>query len=233
MAQEFVAHPPIVSREEWLALRREHLIKEKNLTRAADRLRAERRRLPMVKLDKSYEFDGPEGKVSLMGLFEGNRQLIIQHFMFGPDWEKGCPGCTGHVDQLGDLSELANKSTRYVIIARAPLPKLQAYWAVRGWDWPVYSSFNSDFNYDFQVTLDKEKGLKTYNYKEWDDLDGEMPGFSVFFQMHGDIYHTYSTFQRGTEALADSYGLLDITPYGRQQDFEDSPEGWPQRPTYG
>lgn len=233
MAQEFVAHPPIVSREEWLALRREHLIKEKNLTRAADRLRAERRRLPMVKLDKTYEFDGPDGKVSLMDLFEGNRQLIVQHFMFGPDWEKGCPGCTGHVDQLGDLSDLANRSTRYVIIARAPLPKLQAYWKDRGWDWPVYSSFSSDFNYDFQVTLDKKRGLKTYNYKEWDDLDGEMPGFSVFFQMHGDIYHTYSTFQRGTEALADSYGLLDITPYGRQQDFEDSPEGWPQKPTYG
>ncbi len=233
MSDKSVAHPPIVTREAWLAERKAHLQREKDYTRAGDRLRAERRRLPMVKLEKGYDFDGPQGKVSLLDLFEGKRQLIVQHFMFDPDWEKGCPGCTGFVDALGDLSALGRRDTRFVIVARAPLPKLQAYWAERGWDWPVFSSFGSDFNYDFQATVDPSKGHNVYNYRVRDELEGEMTGFSVFFRIDDDVYHTYSTYQRGSESLPTDYGLLDITPYGRQEDFEDSPPGWPQKPTYG
>ncbi|MBX3097176.1 MAG: DUF899 domain-containing protein [Fimbriimonadaceae bacterium] len=239
-----VAHPPIVSREEWRMARIAHLQKEKELTKEHDRLRAERRRLPMVRLEKRYEFEGVEGRVSLLDLFQGQRQLIVYHFMFDPAWEKGCPGCTGLVDAIADLSMLADRNTRFICVARAPYEKLAAYRAEKGWDVPFYSSFESDFNYDFHVTHDPAKVPVEYNYKSAEELMkgrenpdevnyGEAPGVSVFFAMDGDVFHTYSSFARGVESLTDSYALLDITPYGRQEDFEDSPDGWPQKPTYG
>ena len=171
----------------------------------------------MVKLEKTYTFDGSEGKRSLLDLFDGHHQLIVYHFMFDPIWENGCDGCTGYVNALADLSMLPARDTQFVLISRAPLEKLQAYKARKGWDRPWYSSFGSDFNYDFQVTTDT----------------GETHGLSVFFRIDDDIFHTYSTYNRGTESLADSYRLLDVTPYGRQEDWEDSPSGWPQHPTYG
>jgi predicted dithiol-disulfide oxidoreductase (DUF899 family) len=171
----------------------------------------------MVKLEKTYTFDGPEGKRSLLDLFDGHHQLIVYHFMFDPAWENGCDGCTGFVNELADLSMLPARDTQFVLISRAPLAKLQAYKTRKGWDRPWYSSFGSDFNYDFQVTTDT----------------GETHGLSVFFRIDDDIFHTYSTYNRGTESLTDSYRLLDVTPYGRQEDWEDSPAGWPQHPTYG
>jgi len=217
MTIQEIAHPPIATRDEWLAARKTLLAHEKEVTKHYDRVSAERRRLPMVKLEKTYTFDGPEGKRSLLDLFEGHRQLIVYHFMFDPTWENGCDGCTGFVNELADLSMLPARDTQFVLISRAPLEKLQAYKARKGWDRPWYSSFGSDFNYDFQVTTDT----------------GETHGLSVFFRIDDDVFHTYSTYNRGTESLTDSYRLLDVTPYGRQEDWEDSPAGWPQHPTYG
>jgi len=212
-----LAHPRIATRNEWLAARETLLAHEKELTKHQDRVSAERRRLPMVKLEKAYTFDGPEGKRSLHDLFVGLHQLIVYHFMFDPAWENGCMGCTGFVNDLGDLSELRARNTQFVLVSRAPLEKLQAYKARMGWERPWYSSFETDFNHDFQVTVD----------------GGERHGLSVFFRIDNHVFHTYSTYQRGCESLSDVYRLLDMTPYGRQEDWEDSPPGWPQRPTYG
>lgn len=236
------AYPPVASREEWLAARLELLTEEKAHTRQYDAINAKRRRLPMVKLEKSYSFMSEDGEKTLLDLFEGRTQLIIYHFMFGPDWEKGCSGCTSWVNALGDLSDLAARDTSFAIVSRAPLPKLTAYKTEKGWNWPWYSSFDSDFNFDFNVTLDSSRGPVSYNYKSHEETVKrfeigekveEMPGASVFFRVGDNIYHTYSTFGRGGESICDSYRLLDLTPYGRQEDFEDSPEGWPQKPTYG
>ncbi len=242
MTQTETAHPPIVSKEEWLTARKEHLEKEKALTKQADQLHAERRRLPMVKIEKDYFFDGPTGKRSLSDLFEEQPQLIVYHFMFDPEWEKGCPGCTGFVDALGDLSLLGERNTSFVLISRAPLPKLKAYKTEKEWDWPWYSSFDSDFNYDFHATIDEDIAPLEYNYRSKAELEakgqhyatkGEQHGLSVFFRDGDDLFHTYSTYARGVENLTNAYTLLETTPYGRQEDWEDSPEGWPQKPTYG
>jgi predicted dithiol-disulfide oxidoreductase (DUF899 family) len=237
-----IPHPNIVTQDEWLVARKAHLEREKEITRQFDRLRAERRRLPMVKIEKNYVFDGPNGNLTLHDLFAGRRQLIVYHFMFDPQWEKGCPGCTLFVDALGDLSMLNERNTTLAVISRAPLSKLNAYKALRGWTLPMYSSFENDFNYDFHVTLDESVAPREYNYRSGAELDlrfgadsfkGEQPGLSVFFRLNDDLFHAYSTYARGTESLTDAYGLLDTTPYGRQEDFEDSPPGWPQKKTYG
>jgi predicted dithiol-disulfide oxidoreductase (DUF899 family) len=201
MTNQELPHPHIATRQEWLEARKTLLMHEKEAT----------------KLEKTYAFDGPEGKRTLLDLFDGKRQLIVYHFMFDPAWDKGCDGCTGLVNEMGDLSGLADRNTQFVLISRAPLEKLLAYKERKGWDRPWYSSFGSDFNYDFQATTDH----------------GETHGLSVFFRIDQDVFHTYSTYNRGTESLTDTYSLLDMTPYGRQEDWEDSPSGWPQRPTYG
>ncbi len=237
-----VPHPPIVSREQWLAERKTLLAHEKELTRQRDRTNAERRRLAMVKIEKTYLFEGPKGKTSLADLFAGRRQLIVYHFMFDPAWEEGCPGCTSYVNALGDLSRLGQRDTSFVLISRAPLSKLEAYRAQKGWTLPWVSSFGSDFNYDFQVSHDEAVAPLEYNYQNKAEMEakqgpirklGEGHGLSVFFQLKDALFHTYSAYARGTESLTDAYGLLDLTPYGRQEDFEASPPGWPQRPTYG
>jgi predicted dithiol-disulfide oxidoreductase (DUF899 family) len=215
--RERVPSPKVVTAGEWSIQRQALLEQEKELTRQLDRVNAARRRLPMVKVEKTYTFEGPNGQVTLLDLFEGRRQLIVYHFMFDPAWERGCPGCTGFIDALGDLSMLAQRETSFAVISRAPLAKLEAFKKAKSWNRPWYSSFGSDFNRDFHVTVDK----------------GEAHGLSVFFRLDNDVFHTYSTYQRGTESLTDSYALLDRTPYGRQEDFEDSPPGWPQKPTYG
>ena len=229
-----IPHPPIVSQQVWLEGRKKLLAQEKELTRLKDRVNAERRRQPMVKVDKDYTFDGPEGKVSLLDLFQGKRQLIVHHFMFRPDWEKGCPGCTGHVNAIGNIDSLEKLDTRYVIVSRASLDKLEAYKKLKGWDRPWYSSNTSDFNFDFNVSFKAGDDDAIYNYAPRDETgEGEGPGMSVFFRIGDEVYHTYSVFARGLESITDSYDFLDLTPYGRQEDFEESPEGWPQHPTYG
>ncbi|GAB4382234.1 MAG: DUF899 domain-containing protein [Elainellaceae cyanobacterium] len=242
MIQNATAYPNIVGRDEWLTARKILLEHEKELTKQRDRVNAERRRLPMVKLEKEYTFEGSNGSVKLIDLFEGRTQLIIYHFMFAPEWEKGCGGCTGLVNSLGDLSMLNERDTTLVLISRAPFPKLEAYKNLKGWTLPWYSSFGSDFNYDFHVTLDENIVPIEYNYRDKAELErlngpnvmqGESHGLSVFFRLGDDVFHTYSTYARGVESLTDSYSLLDMTPYGRQEDFEDSPPEYPQKPTYG
>jgi predicted dithiol-disulfide oxidoreductase (DUF899 family) len=244
MAISSIPHPQIVLRKEWLAERIKLLADEKELTKHHDRINADRRRLPMVKIEKDYVFDGPDGKLSLKDLFEDRRQLIVYHFMFDPAWDKGCSGCTGFVNALGDLSLLKERDTTFAVISRAPLAKLEAYKAEKGWNIDWFSSFGSDFNYDFHVTLDEEVAPVEHNFLDKADLEkrskdepyfmkGEQHGLSVFFRLDDDLFYTYSSYARGTENLTNAYTLLDTTPYGRQQDFEDSPSGWPQKPTYG
>jgi predicted dithiol-disulfide oxidoreductase (DUF899 family) len=242
MSDSAVAHPPIVSRDIWLEARKALLIKEKDLTRQRDEVNALRRRLPMVRLEKRYVFDGPDGETRLLDLFDGRRQLIVYHFMFGPDWEAGCPGCTGFIDSLGDISMLAARDTSLAVISRAPLAKLERFKADHGWRLPWLSSCRSDFNYDLHVSQDAAIAPIEHNYRGEAELEqrgeqrftyGENHGLSVFFRIDDDVFHSYSTYARGCEGLTNSFSLLDTTPYGRQQDFEDSPAGWPQRPTYG
>lgn len=243
MTETTKAHPKIASRDEWLAERKKLLVEEKEVTKHHDRVNAERRRLPMVRIDKEYSFAGPNGPRSLIDLFDGRRQLIVYHFMFDPEWDKGCSGCTGYVDALGDLSMLSERDTSMVLISRAPLAKLEAYKKERGWSLPWLSSYESDFNYDFHVTLDEAVAPVEYNFRDKAELEargeetyflkGEQHGLSVFFRLDDQVFHTYSTFARGVEGLSNAYSLLDVTPYGRQEDWEDSPSGWPQKPTYG
>lgn len=242
MLTSTIPHPTIVSRDQWLAERKKLLSQEKELTKQRDRVNAERRRLPMVKIETGYVFDGPDGKHSLQDLFDGRLQLIVYHFMFDPAWDKGCSGCTGYVNALGDLSPLNKRDTTFVLVSRAPLAKLEAYKEQMGWSIPWFSSFGSDFNYDFHVTHDESVAPIEYNYEDKTSLEarrgkdkakGEDHGLSVFFRLDDDLFHTYSVYARGVENLTDVNSLLDVTPYGRQQDFEESPTGWPQKPTYG
>ena len=231
--------PEVVSRQEWVAARKELLAKEKELTRARDALNAERRRLPMVEIDKDYLFEGPDGKATLADLFEGRGQLIVYHFMFGPDWDEGCPSCTAGCDEIsaGLLNHLHARDTSLVVVARAPLPKISAYQAARGWDFPFCSAYGSDFNYDFHVTLDESVAPVEYNYRNLEEhkragtpgaVEGERPlerpGYSCFLR-HGDrVHHTYSTYARGCEMTGGSYYFLDLTALGRQEDWEE-PKG--------
>ena len=237
MSTESVAHPPITSYDEWLTARKELLAREKEATRARDALNAARRRLPMVKMEKSYRFTGPDGEVGFPALFEGRRQLIIYHFMFDPRWDDGCLTCSRYVDSLSGLSTLHNRDTTFALVSRAPYAKLAAWQQRRGWTVPWYSSYGSDFNYDFHVTFDESVAPTIHNFRPVDipkdEQPGEGQGLSVFFRLDDAVFNTYSTYARGVEGLNSAVNLLDVTPYGRQEDFEDSPHGWPQRPTYG
>jgi predicted dithiol-disulfide oxidoreductase (DUF899 family) len=216
--------PPVVSHDEWEAAREKLLAKEKEHTRAGDALAAERRRMPRALIDKEYFFEGPDGVVSLLDLFEGRPQLILYHFMFGPNQDAGCDGCSMVADGIVDLAHLHERGTSFVFVSRAPLPKLEAYKQRMGWKIPWYSSFDSDFNVDFGRSP-KEPQPDQYQ-------DGEMFGLSVFLQEGGEVYRTYFTTHRGVEMLGTTWSLLDVTPLGRQEEWEDSPAGYPQTPPY-
>jgi predicted dithiol-disulfide oxidoreductase (DUF899 family) len=224
--------PEIVSREEWLAARTALLQREKELTRARDALVADRRRLPMVEVTKDYKFAGPDGEVGLADLFEGRRQLILQHIMFGPNDEKACSGCTGGADEVnsGLLRHLAARDTTFCAVSRAAQPKLEAYREARGWPFAYYSSAGSEFNVDFGVTVGGSWGAGTYNYRPMPSEDphqgepDEAPGTSVFLRDGDRIFHTYSMHARGAEQVGGSYYFLDLTALGRQEDWEE-PKG--------
>jgi len=209
------ALPKIVSAEEWLRVREQLLVKEKDLTRQLDALAAERRRLPMVRIEKNYTFDGPRGQVSLLDLFDGRRQLIVYHFMFAPGG-KPCTGCSSFTDNIGHLAHLRARDTSLVLVSRAPQAEIQPYKQRMGWTVPWVSSHRSDFNYDFRVTTQ----------------DGESFGLSAFLRDGEAVYRTYFTTARGADRLRIDFNLLDLTPLGRQEEWEDSPEGWPQSPPY-
>jgi predicted dithiol-disulfide oxidoreductase (DUF899 family) len=212
----------IVSREQWIEARRAHLAHEKEFTRARERLGEERRALPWVKVDKDYVFDGPNGKETLSDLFAGRSQLIVKHFMLGPDWQEGCVGCSFGADQLeGSLVHLVNHDVMLVAISRAPYAKIAAFHKRMGWPFKWVSSNGNDFNFDYHVSFteaDKAKGKVFYNFEEQPYMSDELPGFSVFTKDEsGQIFHTYSVFARGTEDVGTVYGFLDITPQGRNE----------------
>jgi len=228
-----VGLPEIVSREEWLVARKELLAREKELTRARDALNADRRRLPMVEVAKDYVFEGPGGPATLGDLFEGRRQLIVDHFMFDPSWDEGCPSCSGRVDQYGNLAHLHARDTTMAVVSRAPVTKIARFKAIKGWTFPWYSSQGSDFNYDYHVTLDESVAPVEYNYRDrahWEaagfaDFSGvELHGTSVFLRDGDRIFHTYSTYARGTEQVGGTHYYLDMTALGRQEDWEE-PKG--------
>jgi predicted dithiol-disulfide oxidoreductase (DUF899 family) len=228
--------PQVVSREEWLAARKALLAKEKEMTRQRDALNAERRRLPMVEIEKDYVFTGPEGEATLLDLFEGRRQLIIGHFMFDPRWEDGCPSCSAGADEVskGLIEHLNARDTSLAYVSRAPIEKIERYKAEKGWTFPWYSSYGSDFNYDFGVTIDESVAPPVYNYRSKAEheaagtgyyFEGEQPieepGTSFFLRDGDRVFHTYSTFGRGAEMLGGSYYWLDLTALGRQEDWEE------------
>jgi predicted dithiol-disulfide oxidoreductase (DUF899 family) len=217
--------PKIVSRAEWLAARKDLLAQEKELTRRRDALSAERRQLPMVRVEKDYTFEGPEGPARLADLFGSYRQLVVRHFMFDPSWDDGCPSCSAAADEMSDglLEHLHARDTEFVTVSRAPLAKIEDYKARRGWTFRWYSSHGSEFNYDFAVTLDRSVADPEYNYAPA-DVEGEFPGHSTFLRVGDEIFHTYSTYARGAEWLGGSYAFLDLTALGRQEDWEE-PKG--------
>lgn len=212
--------PKIVSREEWQKARDRFLVKEKKATKARDALNAERRRLPAVRIETDYAFEGPDGKVRLIDLFKGRRQLIIYHFMFAPGvdgWPTaGCPGCSMVVDHIGPLEHLYARDTSLVLVSLGPLTNLEAYKTRMGWTVPWYSSAGTTFNKDFGLSTD----------------EGETFGLSTFLRDGDDIYHTYFTTDRGVEIVDTNFTLLDWTVLGRQEKWEDSPKGWPQTEPY-
>jgi predicted dithiol-disulfide oxidoreductase (DUF899 family) len=226
-----MAYPDVVPREQWLEARLALLAEEKEETRRRDALNTKRRKLPMVRIEKEYVFEGLQGPGALAGLFGDCRQLIVQHIMFGPDWDAACPSCTNSIDELSDglLAHLRGCDTAFALVSLAPLAKIESYRTSRGWTVPWYSSYGSDFNYDFQVSLDRSVPQLYYNYRPQPELlDGvastEMPGHSCFLREGNDIFHTYSTYGRGNEYTPSLYTLLDLTALGRQEAWEE-PKG--------
>jgi predicted dithiol-disulfide oxidoreductase (DUF899 family) len=214
--------PKIVSQEKWVEARKAHLVKEKELTRLRDQLSAERRQLPWVKVDKEYVFEGPNGKVTLADLFDGRSQLIVYHFMWRWDLDAGCPSCSFVSDNVsGALIHLENHDVKYAVVSRAPFPKLEAFKRRMGWNFNMVSSFESDFNFDYNVSFTDEEmaaGKMYYNYETQSFPSNEAPGLSVFYKdENGNIFHTYSSFARGLDILLDTYNLLDMTPKGRNE----------------
>lgn len=228
--------PEIVSVDEWRAARVALLDEEKAATRARDALSTKRRELPMVRVEKDYRFEGPDGEASLLDLFDGRRQLMVGHFMFDPDWDDGCPSCTAGAEEMSDglLDHLRTRDTTLVQVSRAPIAKIETYQAKKSWTFPWYSSFGSDFNYDFHVTLDESVAPVEYNYRDqaamvaadpaWAGWTGEQPGLSCFLRVDDDVFHTYSSFARGAEWTGGSYAFLDLTALGRQEEWE-QPKG--------
>src|SRR5215207_10639042 len=203
--------PDVVPHEQWLSARKALLAKEKELTRLRDELNAERRRLPMVKIEKDYVFEGADGEVRLLDMFEGRRQLILGHFMFDPSWDDGCPSCSAGADEVSDglMEHLAVRDTTLAYVSRAPLAKIEDYKARKGWTFPWYSSYGSDFNYDFAVTLDESVAPVEYNFRsraEYEErgtpiyVEGEQPienpGRSCFLRVDDRVFHTYSVYAR-------------------------------------
>jgi predicted dithiol-disulfide oxidoreductase (DUF899 family) len=236
--------PDVVSQEKWLAARRELLAAEKEHTRARDRLNADRRRLPMVRVDKEYAFEGPDGRVSLLDLFAGRRQLVLHHFMWTYDIDAdgtehprdvGCPSCSATADDISDLTQLHVHNTTLVAVSRAPYAKIAAFRERMGWTFPWYSSAGSDFNYDFHATLDDRVAPVLLNFRDAEELSergtpwsermrGDLPGISTFLRDGDTVFHTYSTFARGVDRAGSTGYYLDLTALGRQEAWEE-PKG--------
>lgn len=217
-----MAEHMVVTREEWTAARRALLDKEKAFTQARDALTRERQALPWVRIDKSYVFKGPDGERSLGDLFGPHSQLVVSHFMFGPDWQEGCPSCSFWADGYDPMVvHLAARDVAFAAVSRAPLDRLQAYKARMGWSFDWVSSLDNDFNHDFKVSFTKdeiERGDVVYNYKPQGFSGEEAPGISTFIKNEGGaIYHTYSSYARGLDMMNAAYHMLDLVPKGRDE----------------
>jgi len=215
--------PPVVSSAEWLAARKELLRKEKELTRLRDEISRQRRALPWERVEKKYIFDGPRGKETLSDLFGGRSQLMIYHFMFGPGWKEGCPSCSFLADTFdGAAVHLAHRDVTFMAISRATLPEIEAFKKRMGWQFKWVSSFGSDFNHDYQASFSPQEivvGKVYYNYEMTEFPSEEGPGASVFYKNPaGEIFHTYSTYARGLDAMVGTYNWLDLAPKGRDED---------------
>ena len=224
----------VVSEAEWLVAQKDLLTREKEFTRQRDVLSAARRQLPMVEVDKEYVFDGPNGKETLSDLFDGHSQLVVYHFMFGPNWEEGCKSCSYLADHFDGANwHLPHRDVSFVAISRAPLSKLQTYKKRMGWRFKWVSSAKSDFNFDYHVSFtaeDEEKNKAYYNYAESEYTNDELPGLSVFYKDDkGDVYHTYSTYARGLDTLVGAYNFLDLVPKGRDESNLDFTMEWVRR----
>jgi predicted dithiol-disulfide oxidoreductase (DUF899 family) len=223
--------PKIASRDEWLAARRAHLTKAKELTRLRDRVAAEGRALPWLPVEKAYVFEGPNGRETLADLFAGRSQLVVYHFMFGPGWKEGCVGCSFLADHLaGPLLHLAQRDVSLAVVSRAPFAELDAFRRRMGWSFKWVSSFGSDFNYDHHVSFTSEElasGKAVYNFDRAPEMGEEAPGTSVFSRdPAGRIFLTYSTFGRGDESLLGTYVLLDMVPKGRDENVRGNLTDW-------
>jgi predicted dithiol-disulfide oxidoreductase (DUF899 family) len=242
MATTVHAYPAVATREDWLAARRKLLAREREMTHLKDAVNAERRRLPMVKVEKDYVFEGPEGELRLVDMFEGRPQLYIHHFMWIDSNDEGCPSCTMAADLCfteRDRALLHAKGVTFAAVSRAPYASIARYKDKHpAWTFPWYSSRDGDFTYDYRVTLNPQRAPIEYNYMTLgelheagfgdDDLRGDWPGASVFLRRGDEVFHTYSTYARGLDHSSPGYPFLDLTPFGRQEPWEDSPAGWPQ-----
>ena len=234
-------YPNVVDRSEWLAARKKLLVREREVTHLRDAVNADRRRMPMVKVEKDYVFEGSSGEVRLLDMFENRPQLYIHHFMWIDSIDAGCPSCTAAADLTfteRDRALLHAKGVTFACVSRAPYASIARYRDEHGWTFPWYSSRDNDFSYDYHVTLDPQRAPIEYNYRSLDELHeagfsddelrGDFPGASVFLRRDDDVFHTYSAYARGLDHSAPGYPFLDLTPYGRQETWEDSPAGWPQ-----
>ena len=221
MSTDTLTRPKIVSQDEWLVARKKLLAREKQLTHERDAVAAARRDLPWVKVDKDYVFDSPSGKKRLADLFQGKSQLIVYHFMFGPDWEEGCPSCSFEMDHTDPtLVHLAQRDVAFVAISRAPMAKIAAFKQRMGWQFNWVSSNANDFNFDYGVSFRKADLARNdiYNFGTSGHPSEEAPGFSVFVKQGSDVFHTYSTYGRGVELGLHTYTFLDLVPKGRDED---------------
>jgi predicted dithiol-disulfide oxidoreductase (DUF899 family) len=215
--------PTVVSREQWLEARRAHLAREKELTRLRDRVSAERRALPWVKVDKPYVFERPGGTATLAELFGGRHQLIVYHFMLGPGWQEGCPSCSFLADHIdGAVVHLAQRDVTLLAVSRAPLQQIEAFKRRMGWRFAWVSSYGSEFNFDYHVSFTRAQmasGAVDYNFAPREFPSEEAPGLSVFYKdAHGDVFHTYSAYARGLDLLIGAYNYLDLAPKGRDEE---------------
>ena len=224
----------VVSREEWLVARKEHLAKEKEFTQLRDQLSRQRRKLPWVKVDKEYVFQGPNGKETLSELFAGRNQLLIYHFMFGHDWEEGCPSCSFWADNFNGIGvHLNHRDVTMVSISTAPLEQLEAYRMRMGWSFKWVSSSETDFNHDYRVSFtaeELEKSEFNYNFDTRKAFGPESPGISVFYKDEGgNVFHTYSCYARGLDMLNGAYNFLDLVPKGHDEASLQFPMAWVRR----
>ena len=216
----------VVTQKDWLAARKKLLVKEKKFSKLRDKMNAERRKLPWVKIEKDYVFDGPDGKVTLADLFYGKSQLIIYHFMFGPAWEEGCPYCSFWADHYDSVNHhIGQRNTAFAVVSRAPWKEIEPFKKRMGWKFKWVSSFGTDLNFDFNVSFTSEElktGKAIYNFAPLDmDID-EREGVSAFYQERGDIYRTYSSYARGIDLMNTTYNFLDLTAKGRDENPEHS-----------